>query len=173
MTLNWPKGPEQDIIIEVEHFHTEKKCTIPSENKTFIKSLRRRNKLSLHDFTSKQCWGAWMFCHLFLASCRKFCQRELFCPSEQQVFSSQLLGQSSTLTGVFSMVLFFFLFHKLLCKQDRFLNNSCVYLPFSESSYVSPKISNWGYPLTFISKDITKAVKLWLAAHSQGQPWQM
>lgn len=38
---------------------------------------------------------------------------------------------------------------------------------------VPPKISSWGYLLTYSSEDITEVVKPWVAARSQGQPWQM
>lgn len=63
--------------------------------------------------------------------------------------------------------------HKLMCKWDRLLIYSCLSAFLKTTICVPPKISSWGYPLTYNSEDITKSVKPWVAARSQGQPWQM
>lgn len=142
MALNRPKGPEQDIVIEIEHSHTEKKCTIPSENKTLIKILRRRKKLSAWFHQQAALRGL-----NILPPPSHFLQKGLSEGAFPLIWTSGLLHLApgpiwtvetplKTLSQVFSAWSFFSLFHKLLCKQERFLINSCVYLPFSESNYL-------------------------------------
>lgn len=172
--LNWPKGPEQDILIEIEHAHTERNVLFSLRIKHWLKNKHWEEGRNSAWFHQQAVSRGLEFCHLLLTSCRNDCERELFCPSELQVSSSQLLHQSDPLIGVSSMVLFFFSFTSYCASRTDFWSTA-VSICFSLKStlYVSPKISNWGHPLTFISEDITEAMKPWLAAHSQGQPWKM
>lgn len=48
-----------------------------------------------------------------------------------------------------------------------------VCLSLKTTLCVPPKISGRGYPLTYSSEDITEAVRPWVVARFQGQPWQM
>lgn len=166
--LNWPKGPEQDILIEIEHALTERNVLFSLRIKHWLKNKHweeGRNSAWFH----QQAMSRGSFSLLAEMTVRGSFSAHLDYRSPPASSCTSLI-----LSQVFPACPFFFSFTNYCASRTDFWSTA-VYICFSLKStlYVSPKISNWGHPLTFISEDITEAMKPWLAAHSQGQPWKM